>query len=336
MNALSRIRRPLAGAALALCVLATATFGMPTAGAQAAPISALTVQAGGTEARISFTTAEPTTVTADHRPVAAIPGRLPAGQVLGGVFQAVPTPTPMGTTPVTIFDGIGTLHRNYTTTHDLKLTRLTSNTAYDVTVTAEAKSGQKVTAQTRFTTAKQRVRVTLNRIVVHDDGDWIGKGEPTWYWGVDWTRDRVTDCYPQSAGRCQKADLNEGTIRPGTAAGQRFAFVFAEENFQPGVNPKPQPGGEDYTSMPENFTVAVVAHESDPDFPFPHFELPLSFPGQSSVTWHAPQEKESAEQQITLPADTHGFRSTVYFTITLFHDNQSYPPNDGRVYSTSK
>ena len=71
-NPSCRIKRLLLAGGLTLGVLATAAVGGHAAGAQAAPISPLKVQAGGTEATLSFTTAEPASVTIDYKPTVAM------------------------------------------------------------------------------------------------------------------------------------------------------------------------------------------------------------------------------------------------------------------------
>jgi hypothetical protein len=45
--------------------------------------------------------------------------------------------------------------------------------------------------------------------------------------------------------------------------GEPFVYVFAEEGFQPIVDPMPQAGGEDFSSMPQRFQVRGYAKESD-------------------------------------------------------------------------
>jgi len=128
-NSHSFVKRVLLGGGLALGIVATAVLGGSTAGADAPPrslgiaalcgqsgciappISALTVQAFGTEATLAFTTIEPAAVTLDYKPVTA--------------------PTAGSQSPA----------QGYATTHEHKLPGLKSNTAYDVTVTAQTQAG---------------------------------------------------------------------------------------------------------------------------------------------------------------------------------------------------
>src|SRR5215218_10257514 len=136
-------RRAFAAAALAMAVLGAAALSGPAAGADPpkpvpigggtlaiAPISALQVRPGGTEAAVSFTTAEPTTVSVDYKPVAALAA---SGQPPSRLNQAA---NPLGQAPPTAGEWQFQATFTYATAHELKLAGLTSNTAYVVTVTA--------------------------------------------------------------------------------------------------------------------------------------------------------------------------------------------------------
>ncbi len=327
-------------AGLTAGVLATAALGATTAGADpiparapvaAAPATTLflpEVRPGGTYVDALALSSEPTSLTYSLKRADMAP------PVTGGAgpLQGVRAPigggvlSPPESTPV------------YETKHPLHLTGLTSNTTYVLYVAATTRSGQRLTAQAQFTTLKERVRLTLDKIVIHDDGDTFSDGDPTWFWQVGWATGTAKDCYPKSAGQCKEGDFSEGTVYP-VINGQKFAFVFAEENFQPVPNPHPQPGNEDFTSMPQQFQLKVSAKESDYAILGgldSLFDWGAWLGGIAQASWQVPQGKESASQQVTVSAEDGNFRSTMYFTFQLFHDNQSYPPNDGRVFSTAK
>ena len=335
-----------AAATLAVAVLGGAAFGSRTAGAAPPPLTIeLGVSPGGTEATVYVRPTNPELITVSHtlRRVAATgpvgptapPTRLPVRDVAaplgGGVFSdGSPPPVPV-----------------YEKEARIRLTGLQPNTTYEVLVNAGTSDGRTATARQTFSTLKQRVRLTLDKIVVHDDGDGFlsGKGEPTWLWTVEgFAGGPLKDCYPKnSAGRCGVAEVSEGTLYPyfGT---QKYVLVFAQENFVPVVNPNQQPGDEDFTSMPQQFTLRADATEDDPSI-VGSVDGALStifgdwgawLAGSSVATWQAPHGVELASQQVTVAANDGTFESTLYFTFQLFHDNQTYSPNDGRVHSTSK
>lgn len=227
---------------------------------------------------------------------------------------------------------------DYETKFTVHRTGLTPNTTYDLDVSATTQDGDTLTAHTRFTTLKQRVRVTLDSIDISDDGDTFGSGEPTWFWKVGFQGYTVDDCYPQGDGHCQVGSASEGTVYPYANGSTKFSFVFAQENFQPIPNPHPQPGSEDFSSMPTQFTLQASANESDgwlgPLDSF--FDWGAWLSGTSQASWQAPQGVEVARQAVSVAAEQDNFRSVMHFTFEVFYDNQSYPPNDGRVFSTSK
>jgi hypothetical protein len=207
-------------------------------------------------------------------------------------------------------------------------------------VTGTTTGGQRVAAHARFTTKKQRLRVTLDKIVISNDGDVIGSGEPTWFWSVGWTTDHMSDCYPHSGGRCRSRDFDAGTLYPYTESGRKFSYIFAEENFHPIPDPTPQPGEEDFTSMPTALFLRATAKESDS---FVQEALDALFDGWATVggdgpvvRWDVPQGVEYASKQVTIQANDDNFKSVMYVTFEVFYDNQTYAPNDGRVNSTSK
>jgi hypothetical protein len=337
----SFVKRFIVAAGVAAGVLGSAALGGPAAGADSPPLRAvpaavapalsiLGVETRGTEATAIVTSSVPTAVSYELEPVSTTPppSRPPRGP-LGGVINPLDTggvATTRDTPPPATFER----------KHGLPLRNLTSNTTYDLFVAATTQSGQRLTAQTRFTTRPQRVSVTLDKIVVHNDGDtWLrgGEGEPTWYWAVEgFAGGPVRECFPRARAGCRAGHTSEGTIsRPLTDSGQRFAFVFAEENFLT----DPRPEAEDFTTMPQTFVLRADASESDVDLPPVDFD-PINLFNGPAVRWQAPKGQESAEQQVTLRVSDNGFDSTMYFTFRLFHDTASYPPNVGRVHSTSK
>jgi hypothetical protein len=217
-------------------------------------------------------------------------------------------------------------------------TGLTPSTTYELDVFATTQAGAKLTAHARFTTRKQRVRVTLDKIDICDGGDTFGSGEPTWFWKVGFNGYTVQDCYPQVGGDCQEGSAGEGTVYPYANGSTKFAFVFAQENFEPIPNPHPQPGSEDFSSMPTQFSLQVSANESDGPFGSldSFFDWGAWLSGTSQATWQVPQGVEHSSQAVAVSAEQDNFRSVMHFTFAVFYDNQTYTPNDGRVFSTSK
>ena len=336
--------RRLIAPVLAAAVLGAGVFGSRGAMAAPPPLSIeLGVYPGGTEATVIVRPTNPELITVSHS----------LRRVTGGGTTVPPTRVPLVgvTAPLggdLVSDGGPAPQPVYTKEATIRLAKLQPNTAYEVVVNAGTQDGRTATARQTFTTLKQRVRLTLDKAVVHDDGDGFlsGKGEPTWLWTVEgFSGGPLKDCYPKtSTGRCGVAEVGEGTIVPRTRAGHPFSYIFAQENFVPVVNPNQQPGDEDYTSMPREFTIRADAREDDPGI-IGSVDAALSaifgdwgawLAGSSVATWRAPQGVESASQQVTVSADDGKFKSTLYFTFQLFHDNMSYPANDGRVHSTSK
>lgn len=338
----SLIRR-LTAPALAAAMLGAAAFGGRTANAAPPPLAIeLGVYPGGTEATVYVRPTSADLISVSHS----------VRRVTGGGTTVPPTRAPIRDVVASLGGGLLTTdgfqpQPVYDKEARIRLTGLQPNTTYEVTVNAATPTGQTAVARQTFTTLKQRVRVTLDKIVVHNDGDGFlaGKGEPTWLWSIEgFSGGPLRDCYPKNtAGRCGVAEVGEGTILPRTRAGQPFSYVFAQENFMPVVNPNPQPGNEDFTSMPRQFTLRATAHEDDSIVGPLDAALSTLFGDWGArlatspvATWQAPQGVESASRQVTVGADDGTFRSTMYFTFQLFHDNVSYPPNDGRVHSSSK
>jgi hypothetical protein len=300
MNIPSLLKRVLIGAGLALAALAPAALSGPSADAQTAPtLSPLRILALGTEATVSFTSSEPAALTITYQPKGA-----PISQSRAQVQSA------------------------YTAAHEVKLAGLTSNTAYSFSITARTSDGRLASVQGSFTTAKRRVRLILDRINITDDGDWIGKGEPTWFWKVAWSGGETGACFPnttssgldQLVGVCQSGSYSEGTFFPHNDSGDKLTLTFAEENFP---------------TMPRSFALSAGAEESDlPLVSGRTWEVITGFgtPSATPVEWSVPQDKEWASMAITVDASGRGgFSSTMDFRFELFHDNLPYPPNHGRA-----
>ena len=258
----------------------------------------LTVQALGTEATVRFTTAESASATVAYQPTGGAGG--------GGQAQS-----------------------SYGTTHEVKLTGLTSNTQYEVTVTAET-TGRKYTSQTRFTTSKQRVRVTLREINVTKDGDWFGDGDPTWFLRLEWAGGQTGGCYPNNGNICETGSHGEGRFVPKNYLGQPLMWLFAEENFD---------------TMPTTFKLSAAAQEYDIIPILPNALNCINLSGACSYdtdlsyytsTWRVPAGQDWASTPVSLYAHDggKGFDSTMVFTFELFHDNLSYPSARNMPQST--
>ena len=109
----------------------------------------------------------------------------------------------------------------YQTQHEFTLTQLASNTTDDVFVAATTQSGRQLSAQTRFSTLKQRVRITLREIDIREDGDWgWSNGEPAWLVKAGWPGGAVFGCYPNTdigdADPCQFGSFADGRIHVGS------------------------------------------------------------------------------------------------------------------------
>ena len=195
MNPVSLFRRFILAAGLALAALAPAALGSPVADAQppVPTISPLRVQAFGTGATVSFTSSEPVAVSITHQPMATGAAGQPTVQV----------------------------QPSYATTHEFKLTGLTSNTRYQVSVAAETRAGQRINGSANFYTARMRVRVTLREINITKDGDafWMN-GEPSWLVRLEWAGGETGGCYPNNGSFCETGSHGEGRIFPRNYLGQ--------------------------------------------------------------------------------------------------------------------
>jgi hypothetical protein len=257
----------------------------------APPISAVEAKAAGTYALLSFSTLEPAAVTVDYQP--AMTSSVPAA---GGQSPA----------------------QGYAAKHERKLTGLTSNTTYDVTVTATTQAGQKHTAKTSFTTAKKRVRIVLESIDIKSDGDSIlaGDGEPVWSFGLSWagTENTTGYCYPILCYR-QDRRYSEGRFTPLNSEGKALMFLFAEEHFD---------------RFPEWVSLGVDADERDSwvGSPIKTWDcITKALSGGCTIgevtptIWRVPQGVETGAQRLTIHGydiET-GFESVLTFMFELVH-----------------
>lgn len=324
------VRRIVAAVGLTLGAFAPAALGVGSADAAQSPtLSLVDLRPGGTQVEVLALSSVPTSVRYSVRRVEAAPTPPPSRGVLGTVGQ-LPT--------LGLLDpGTNAPPTRFSTKNPIRVTGLKPDTTYDLSVGATTEAGEQLTAKVRFTTLKQRVRLTLDKITVTDDGDVIGNGEPTWFWQMGWPTGFAKDCFPKKAGKCREGDFGTGTITPRTGEGRSYSYVFAQENFRP--MPGTGAGEEDFTTMPTAFTLSVKANESDSIFQsvLDAFFDPYAMLGGSTPTvWQVPQNVERASQQITLGASDGNFSSHMLFTFEVFYDAQTYTPNDGRVFSTAK
>lgn len=204
----------------------------------------------------------------------------------------------------------------YQTQHQLPLTQLTSNTTYDLFVAATTQSGQRLTAQTRFTTPAKRLSVTLESIEIEDDGDLIGKGKPRWIVDLRWTDGALTRCYPLPFP-CEPVTSRERRLTPRTAAGAPLTFDFAEENFD---------------RLPDTITLGVQARKYDSLAGVGGFVDRIISGGctvgeEAPLVWQGPPRVEHAVQQLTARSDDldEGFKSVLTFRFVIFHDAAPVP-----------
>ncbi|MGD9892821.1 MAG: hypothetical protein AB7R89_17640 [Dehalococcoidia bacterium] len=325
MNVPTMCRRALVGVVLALAAVASTALGNPVQAAGPPTLSPLQIKAGGTLATVAFTSSEPVTVAIDFRPAtagaitttAAALTSQPAQPITSGIIAAN---DPRFTNPY------------YGTTHEQRLTGLKSNTPYTVVVTARTPDNRTATAQGNFTTARKRIRLVLDEITVSEDGDWFGKGEPTWFWSVFWDGGRSGGCFPNTtpsgvahlSGVCQAGSYGEGTFVPRNDRNEKLALTFAEENFpvMPTSFSLHAWSTEEDLIDPLIWLVSQVGHEFIPV----HASMPLPEP-------QVPQGREWASTPITLSPHCDGcsVESTMNFRVDVFYDNLPYPPNHGRT-----
>ncbi len=301
----SFINRILAGAGLAAVVLGAAAVGGPVAGADptpplraipatfAASLSPIQVTVGAHDATATFTSSEPTVVSYELKLVSATPPAQPPRGPLGNVANPLGSAGTIATDPPAA--------PAYNTKYQLHLTPLKSATTYDLFVAATTRSGQRLTAQTRFTTLRERVRVTLESIDIQDDGDSFlrGDGEPRWTMDVAWGANKSRQCYPITCGSF--GNFGEGRIVPHDANGNRLAWVFTEEI---------------YTPLPKALTISVQAEEDDGFFAGSPSQISTAtaecrLPGTEAV---------STRVQVRGDEESRGFRSLLTFTCDRFFD----------------
>lgn len=314
MDVSLHVRRFVLGAGLALAALAPAALAGSARAAEPLTLSPLEVRSAGTYAVVAFTSSEPALVSADYKPATAAATAGLVGQPSDLISSGIVGPI---------------LPRE---AHELKLTGLTSNTAYVVTVTARTGDNRTATAFARFTTAKKRIRVTLASIDVKDDGDLFGKGEATWGVTLNWDGGFVGGCYPFTC--TDQVGVGEGRFTPLNSTGRALQFVLAEENFDrfPDAISLRAYGDELDSELVYNFGLARLAHcVSDGGC--------LVGDNDSPAVWSVPQGVESADQTLTLYADDTdtGFRSVLTFHVELVHHDVPYPTTKrNTAYSTWK
>lgn len=309
-------------AAIALLGIAVLKSAPLVEAAPPAPvIQTFDVRAGGTEVTFKLTTSQPTILSYSAVPVntssqPAAPPRRPIIDVFGGsgALPTISTISPQNPA-------------SYTLQHEYKIARLKPGTPYTLKVTATTAAGGTVERQMQFTTLKQRIRLTLDRIVVHEDGDWLGSGEPTWFWEMKWTNGATAGCYPYTGATlqyavaiCQDGSVDAGTVLPKNPSGGKITHVLAQENL---------------VTMPTQLTLSVDAKENDWHYlgAFANCleNLGCPFSITAPAAWDVPQGVEWASKSVVLEAidSGTGFKSTMYFHIDLFHDNLTYAPNHG-------
>jgi len=308
MSLSTQLKRLILGAALALAALAPAALAGPAHAAAPLTITQMEVRAAGTYAVVAFTSSEPALVSAEYKPATPAAGATLAGPAIDLVAGGIVGPI----VPAQA--------------HELKLTGLSSNTTYALTVTARTADNRTATAQTTFTTAKKRVRITLESIEVTNDGDLIGPGEPVWFVkpmgdGVSYTNQYGDAglCYPNagSAGKCKHGTFGEGRFTPLNESGRALQIIFAEEYFD---------------RFPETVGLTAWAKEDDAIGGASIIEC-LTNPGcpvgddAATREWRVPQGVEFAEQTVTVPADdaSTGFASVLTFHFELVHAQAPYP-----------
>lgn len=334
--------RLLVAAGLTAAVLGTSTLGVAPAGADLPPprtipaiigapavgaisipqrgvgpltsvmasITPLQVEVGGTQATVTFSTAEPTVVTYDLKEVTGTPVQPPTqpqrpldgvrAPVTGGVATIGDTPSPAA----------------YKTQHQLPLKPLKANITYDVFVSATTQSGQRLTGSARFTTLKLRVRVTLEEINVEDDGDTdyavVVNNDAEPRWEMDLTPGWQL-CYPITCGT-YAGNVAEGRFVPRDTTGNRLAWLLHDEIYR----------------LPTELTISVRTFEDDINLTGACLgeDCDLNDNKLATATWRRPQGVESASTRVQVRGDDgDGFRSVLTFTFEVFHDATTYVIN---------
>jgi hypothetical protein len=311
----SSARRLLLAAGLAAVLGSAALTGAP-AGAQPAPpiVKLDVIEVRGHSATVFVTGTAPISITHTIQP-------------LNGTDVGVEVPIRRGRAPfagdatlpsggVAGLPGRGTASTGgaqaaavYQTQHRLDLTGLQSNMNYELVVTATAEKPndkQPAVVRQRFTTLRERLRITVEEINIEDDGDgWLsGDGDPRWEVDLKYPNSNAAMlCFP-NPGDCSKyGNYGEGRITP-RYAGQPLYWLLAEE-----ISP-----------LPDELTITVRAYEDDP-------EVTGACVGDceetrpASITWRRPQGVESHTARVQVRGDNgEGFKSVLTFKFEVFHD----------------
>ena len=309
MNPRLVAQRLLVGAGLALAALvATALAGGP-AGAQPAPpfVKLDVIEVRGHAATVFVTGTAPIAITHTVQPVAGAGSSTPTRSIRGPLAGDVTSPRGGGAAATRDPQPAAT---NYQTQHRLDLTGLQSNTAYELVVTATAEKPndkQTTVARQRFSTLKERLRITLDEINIEDDGDgfFTGDGEPRWEVDLKYVNSNAAMlCFPNPSNCKQYGSYGEGRIIP-RVGGQPLSWLLAEE-----VSP-----------LPNDLTITVRAFEDDVMLTGACIGDDCEKTRPASVTWRRPQGVESATERVLVRGDNgEGFKSVLTFKFEVFHD----------------
>jgi hypothetical protein len=157
----------------------TATLPMGGSSTAAPALSAISVQPSGTGAVIQFTSSEPTSAAVSVKPTvttAAPSSNAPVAGLGSGILAPTSGTNADPDTPPPTFE----------TNHQLTLTNLKSNTAYDATVSAQTRGGTNLSGHVQFHTAKERIRATVDSIDLQDDDAIYGGTDANWSLGLRW------------------------------------------------------------------------------------------------------------------------------------------------------
>jgi hypothetical protein len=307
------------------------TTNLPTTVAIAPALSTVSVQPGGTDAWVTFTSTVPSTARVEVQqaglknidPVMVASGTEPAGHhPIGGVGS--PVATSVGA--VNASDPVAPV---YETTHKLHLTNLKPGTSYHASVSASTQAGDQLSSQVRFDTLQERVRITVDTIDLQHGGALFGDNTVWWYLGVSWggtgyqpvsAQGSVTTCFPSNdsgdpmervVGVCQTGSYGDGTFVPLNNRQHHLSWVFAQENFD---------------VMPTTFTVSGAADEQDffsPGEPNPEYTGRGCLP---KATTTVPVGMGAQSTTISVCGDDLNttFQSLVTYRVEVFYDNAVY------------
>jgi hypothetical protein len=268
-----------------------------------------------------------------NAPQAAASGTTRLTTSVGASTLAPATDPNAGPAALRTAAGATSLIPMYETAHTLNLPDLKSNTTYQATISAQTKDGTQLSQQVQFTTAKERIRVTIDQIDIFSGGAFIGDPSPLWLMGVQWAsdsdaafRDQALTCFPTNGafpnGICQYGSYGDGAFQPLNTFGKPLSGVFAEENFD---------------SMPTRFRFAASADISSGILNgvlgiawdvFTLSEATFNFPQNSAGSWDVPRGVETSTTSALADANTGdglGFYSGVTYRAELFFDNSDYP-----------